>query len=229
MSFHALSHQLPGFRGDAGWVHDREDRPWIDGAPYWPGGDSGVTLRPGVDLGYADRSLVERNYKLQAPAKGWAAIESAFGLKGRAAKNCLARDTRFQLIDISYEEGKDLFPVVARPYWDGIVREFPDLLREDVPGEVHTVFLSLSFNRGWANPALDALRDALRRYDFSRLANLIGAMQQSHRLRGIRKRRRLEADKLRDMHVLATRAVGISKVNPLPPDSLIRPASAVIQ
>ncbi|MEK6709483.1 MAG: peptidoglycan-binding protein, partial [Nitrospinota bacterium] len=42
---------LPGFAGDLEWVHARESH---HGSPYWPKGNSGVTLDPGFDLGHAD-------------------------------------------------------------------------------------------------------------------------------------------------------------------------------
>ena len=47
--------QLGQFHGDLDWVHRQEGHA---GHPYWPGGASGVTLDPGVDLGQAAASLI---------------------------------------------------------------------------------------------------------------------------------------------------------------------------
>ena len=43
-----LAEHLPTFEGDLLWVHQLEGHA---GRPYWPEGESGVTLDPGIDLG----------------------------------------------------------------------------------------------------------------------------------------------------------------------------------
>ena len=52
--------KMEGFRGDLSWVHAREGHA---GKAYWPGGVSGVTLDPGVDLGHVRPELFETAYK----------------------------------------------------------------------------------------------------------------------------------------------------------------------
>jgi len=58
---------------------------------------------------------------------------------------------------------------------------------------VQTVLLSLAYNRGSQNGALQILGDPLAAGDWREVARLVGGMQQNHDLVGIRKRRRWEA------------------------------------
>lgn len=187
-----MSKMLQGFRGNVAWVHAQED---FKGAKscYWPGGSSGVTLRPGVDLGHANLGLVRDNYQDRLTPAQWEACVGAKEVRGTDAKNLLAKDPRLQSIHISYEDGTTLFPVVAIPYWKGVLRVFPSILRDRVPSSVHTVFLSLAFNRGYANKELRELVAPLEVGDWRRLASMIGSMQQDHKLEAIRKRRKQEA------------------------------------
>jgi GH24 family phage-related lysozyme (muramidase) len=62
------------------------------------------------------------------------------------------------------------------------------------PGAVHTALLSLAFNRGPNNNALECLHAPLAQQDWQACATEIGNMQQDHALAGIRKRRKMEAE-----------------------------------
>ncbi len=59
-----ITRELPGFRGDLEWVDLQEGH---HGVPFWPGGGSGVTVDPGIDLGQADASLVDLYQPLVSP------------------------------------------------------------------------------------------------------------------------------------------------------------------
>lgn len=60
---------LPAFRGDLEWVQDQEG---FSGTPYWPGGVSGVTLDPGVDLGhFGSWETVEQLYREAVTVRSW--------------------------------------------------------------------------------------------------------------------------------------------------------------
>ena len=83
-------------------------------------------------------------------------------------------------------------PHAAKTYWDRIRRRFDLLVREDTPPSVQTVLLSLAYNRGAGNSALDVLRQPLETKQWSEAARAIGAMQQDHDLEGIRTRRQQE-------------------------------------
>ncbi len=182
---------LPGFRGDLSWVHAREG---YAGGAYWPGGESGVTLDPGIDLGYASPMLVEQLYKGLISPEQYDAVKRVFGVKGGKAKEALSVCDELKSIRIKKSQSDDLFPHAAAPYWRAIVKRFATLSNSDTPSSVHTVLLSLSYNRGAGNRALDILRKPLEEKKWLGLAKLIGAMQQDHKISGIRKRRRMESE-----------------------------------
>jgi hypothetical protein len=180
---------LVGFRGDLEWVHQQEG---FRGRPYWPGGLSGVTLDPGVDVGHASGDLVAVLYGPLLTREQLNSLRLVFGFKGNDARDALNRSPKLQGIRITDEEGLALMPHTARPYWDGIARRFPALVRNDTTASVQTVLLSLAYNRGILNRHLEKLGTPLKAREWSRVATLIGAMQQNHELKGIRIRRRQE-------------------------------------
>lgn len=185
---------LKGFRGDLSWVHAREGHA---GKPYWPKGASGVTLDPGVDLGYADSSLIEAAYKNLLTGEQFAAVKKVLGIKGDAAEAALKADPVLQTIKINREQADTIFQFAAKPYWGKIAKRFPTLDDADTLGSVQTALLSLSYNRGPNNAGLSVLEEPLADKNWLQVANTIGSMQQNHRLPGIRKRRKMEADLIR--------------------------------
>lgn len=181
---------LKGFDGDLEWIHEKEGH---RGKPYWPGGISGVTLDPGVDLGHATAELVEQLYGSLLNKRELKALSAAFGLKGQHARDALNALPAIQAIRISREQSSEVLPFAARPYWNQIVSRFRALTRKDTPGSVQTALLSLSYNRGPFNRGLEPLGEPLQNRQWSAVATTIGSMQQQHKLKGIRIRRRHEA------------------------------------
>ena len=208
-----------GFRGDAEWVHTLEGH---CGRPYWPGGRSGITLDPGVDLAYADESIVALVYeKLLRPEELQACLR-ARSATGHKARRRLAENERLRNIRLSRQEAETIFPMVAVPYWIAAKRRWPELESNQTPGAVHTVTLSLCYNRGPGNPALRALGEPLRARDWAALADVVADMQDEHRLSGIQQRRDEEAAYLRrharrqKLQRLADAARGIEAADPEP-------------
>ena len=74
------STRLKGFRGNLSWVHAREGHA---GKVYWARGASGVTLDPGIDLGYVSLSILQKAYKPLLPPDQYAAVKKAMEI-GRA-------------------------------------------------------------------------------------------------------------------------------------------------
>ena len=184
---------LIGFRGDLDWVHFQEGHV---GKPYWPGGKSGVTLDPGIDLGYIDRDLFENLYGTLFSHAQLERIRAVFGLNREAAKNALAQDRVLRGIRVSRKQAEEIMPFAARSYWRSICERFPSLPQS--LGAVQTVLLSLAYNRGAGNKDLAVLGEPLEQQDAATIADLVGAMQQEHELEGIRTRRRWEAALIRD-------------------------------
>ncbi len=185
----AIERVLKHFRGDLDWVHLLEGH---KGRPYWPKGSSGVTLDPGIDLGYIEPTLFGKLYGGALTEPQMAAVRKAMGLRGKAASAALQASHTLQSVRVSERQAEEIMPYAAKPYWFNIAHRFPSLIQPDTPSAVQTAMLSLAYNRGAGNPALEQLRAPIDAGDWHKLAALIGAMQQSHALEGVRKRRRWE-------------------------------------
>lgn len=190
---------MDSFRGDLKWVHKWEGHL---GKPYWPKGQSGITLDPGVDLGYIDWALFERSYADLLSAEQLADLRKYAGLKGESAGQALekafAEKSPFTTIRIKPEDGDRLFALVAEPYWAKISGRFQTLANATTPAVVHTVFLSLAYNRGPNNKDFETLRPALESQNWRGVGQGVAAMQQDHKLEGIRRRRREEGQLILD-------------------------------
>jgi len=183
-----------GFRGDAAWIHALEGHA---GHPYWPGGESGVTLDPGVDLGYADESLVVRCYDGYFAPESMKALLRCKGLTGTKARRRVEDSSQLKHIELSEHVAQAVFPKVAHPYWVAAKRRWPELVKPYVQPAVHTIVLSLCYNRGPGNRALRVIGEPLRAGDWAHLADVVADMQDDHQLVGIRQRRDKEAEYVR--------------------------------
>ena len=196
-----VSAALIRFRGDLEWVHQQEGH---RGKPYWPGGRSGITLDPGVDLGHASEDHIRKFYQPLLSGTQMRSLEKVFGIKGLDARRALHRVQVLESIRITREQAMSLMHHMARPYWNGIADRFPALLRKDTPPSVQTALLSLAYNRGVFNRHLDTLYLPLKTRQWAGVATIIGNMQQSHSLHGIRVRRRQERNIIRaELEIIA--------------------------
>jgi len=186
---------LIGFRGDLAFIHAREGH---RGYPYWPGGASGVTLDPGFDLGHVEPGTFEKYYKDILSDKEMIELKKALGVKGDKAKRLLVENPEWKSIKISRSEAAKIFPVAADKYWKGISKRYPALVNKDTPRSVQTAFLSLAYNRGIYNKGINVLAAPLTNKRWADLADELAAMQQDHKLEGIRVRRRMEADLIKN-------------------------------
>ncbi len=191
MSKTSPSHPLlPGFRGDTQWIHRREGHV---GRPYWPGGDSGITLDPGMDLGHAEPWLIEAAFEKRLPAHQLKAVRKAMGAQGTEAQTLLRRSGTLRGIQISRSTAAGVFPYLLKPYWRSLQQRFPSIIDPEVPPEVQTAMLSLAYNRGTWNLELSPIHHPLKARRWEVVARLIRDMQQDHLLEGIRRRRRFES------------------------------------
>lgn len=182
---------LPSFRGDLEWIHAREGHL---GKPYWPGGASGVTLDPGVDLGHLTLARVEVLYKDILTKKELKLLSQVDGIKGEGAKAALRAVPGLLDIRISRNQASKLFPIAAKPYWEKISKRMKGLSRVDTPASVQTVLLSLAYNRGVFNRDLEPLKELIMEKSWQEVASRVAKMQQRHELKGIRIRRRQEGN-----------------------------------
>ena len=185
---------MPAFRGDLDWIHDLEGH---KGKAYWPKGKSGVTLDPGVDLGYVDQTLFRKLYEPILVGAQLKAAEKVFGITGEDARDALKADPVLQGIRIGREQADEIMPFAAKPYWADIANRFPALKRDEAFPAVQTVLLSLAYNRGPNNAGLEILSAPLEAGEWQEVSDLVGAMQQDHPQAGIRSRRQWEANLIR--------------------------------
>jgi GH24 family phage-related lysozyme (muramidase) len=208
-TWRALDHQLPKthrapdfsgipgletFHGDLNWVHEREGH---RGKPYWPGGRSGVTLDPGFDLAHQTLNETRLHYGDVLSDAQDSAVQAVIGLRGRQAKQALEADPVLQSIRISRRKALRVMPHIAVKYWKPVTRRFRGVEESETPNAVQTVLLSLAYNRGSRNSDLEVLKAPIAAGRWLDVADLVGNMQQDHALRGIRIRRRMEADLIR--------------------------------
>lgn len=189
-----IAQLLENFVGDLDWVHDQEGHV---GNAYWPGGQSGVTLDPGVDLGFAEPDLLEELYKPLLTGEQWRAVTAVLGKRAGEARAALGDTPVLRTIQIERAEADHILPHAARPYWNSIAARFTTLKQPDTLPAVQTVLLSLAYNRGPGNGALEVLAQPLEAQDWAEVARAVANMQQDHPLAGIRKRRQWESRLIR--------------------------------
>jgi len=141
---------LPNTGGIAGiprealeFIIDEEgmDQPW-----RFPGGDSGVTLGHGYDLG-ADTESKAEMLTDWSPWLGSAELDRLAGAIGKTGEAARALCPRFRDITITAEAADDVFYRATVPkYYQIMASAFPNAGK--LPGLVQGALLSLVFNRG---------------------------------------------------------------------------------
>jgi hypothetical protein len=112
--------------------------------PVWPGGESGVTIGIGYDLGYTPKAEIEADWSPHLEQRDRAALLAAQGLKGESAR-LLAQN--LQQIVIPFAAAEQVFCVNTLPRYARLTRAtFPGI--EKLPADAQGAILSLVYNRG---------------------------------------------------------------------------------
>lgn len=112
--------------------------------PIWPGGESGVTIGVGWDLGHTPVSETSRAWAPHLDAATLALLVSVSGRKGEAAKEVLKH---VRHLVISWTSALSVFENVTLPTWYmRTLRIYPQVV--DLPGDCAAALVSLCFNRG---------------------------------------------------------------------------------
>ena len=112
--------------------------------PTYPGGQSGVTIGIGYDLGYNTQEGFARDWKKHLDPKHFARLHATIGLKGKAAS---AKIASLKDINIPWDNALDVFNARTLPRFIKLTKgTFPgsDALKGDAFGGL----VSLVFNRG---------------------------------------------------------------------------------
>lgn len=112
--------------------------------PTYPGGQSGVTIGIGYDLGYNTAAQFKKDWSQNLDQKSYDLLLSTIGKKGAAAKSCIPR---VKNISVSWEAAESVFLESTLPrFIKETKKAFPgsDSLHSDAFGAL----VSLVFNRG---------------------------------------------------------------------------------
>jgi GH24 family phage-related lysozyme (muramidase) len=175
------------------------DEEGLDQPSEWPGGDSGITIGIGYDLGYEDN--FESDWSSYLAPDEIARLKTVLGLKGTSAK---AQASQFKDIKINRTAAERVFYEVTIPRSVEITRNaFPGF--DDLPLDAQGALVSLVFNRGAAmhdsssedrRKEMRAIRDAVPNGDLQEIANQLRSMERlwKGKFQGLVNRREHEAE-----------------------------------
>jgi hypothetical protein len=169
---------------------------YYDPNPEWPGGESGITIGVGWDLGHTHAGETTRAWSGKITDSALALLVSVSTHKGAAAQERLPH---VRHLGIPWAAALAVFQEVTIPTWYlRTLRIYPQV--ESLPGDCAAALVSLVFNRG---PSLTGER----RFEMARIQELLRAgdhagipaqLRAMTRLwptvKGLRRRREEEAD-----------------------------------
>lgn len=173
--------------------------------PSWPGGESGVTIGIGYDLGYNKREQIRKDWEGKVNSNILVFILSVAGVKGELAKKMITEPAR--RMRIPYEVAKDVFLKSTLP-------RFTKLANDTYPGlnklndTTQAVIIGLVYNRGASfgeegKPSWDSRKEmrelapVILAGDYNKIAELIESMSRlwvGKGMDGLVSRRKEEAE-----------------------------------
>lgn len=123
--------------------------------PIWPGGDSGITVGFGYDLGYVSKSELEEEWKGAVHKFVLERLSAVCGLKGQAARTALSSVSQ---VRIDWDAASRQFSDVLLPIFVAQTEKFLPNLKKLHP-DCRGALVSLVFNRGTALTLKDDTRD----------------------------------------------------------------------
>jgi GH24 family phage-related lysozyme (muramidase) len=163
----------------------------------WPGGDSGITLGIGYDLGYVTVDQFESDWAPYLTADQLKRLKEAVGKRGIAAKN---RSGQLQDVKINRKVAETVFIERNLPlYALKTEMTFPGIT--ELPPDAQGALVSLVFNRGTSmegdrRTEMRAIRDAVPGGDLLEIAGQLRSMKRlwiNKGLDGLLRRREEEA------------------------------------
>jgi GH24 family phage-related lysozyme (muramidase) len=115
------------------------DQPW-----QWPGGDSGITIGYGYDLGYCTAARFAADWKGRLPAPHYDKLAKVIGFKGHAAE---VQAPKFRGIVIDTLASRAVLLERTLPEEEAKTRAaFPGV--DKLPADAYGALVSLVYNRG---------------------------------------------------------------------------------
>ena len=173
----------------------------LDQPAEWPGGQSGITIGIGYDLGYVTVDQFESDWGEVLDANTCTKLQSCIGLRGSNAK---ARAGALSNIHIDRTEAEKVFEEQTLPMcMQRTEQAFPGV--DDLPADAQGALVSLVYNRGASmidnspedrRREMRAICNAVARGDLQEIADQLRAMKRlwiGKNLAGLIARREAEA------------------------------------
>lgn len=113
-------------------------------SPTYPGGQSGLTIGIGYDLGYHSKTQIEKDWKGKIDDVDLAQLQSVSGLKGAAAKE---KKSDLRNVSVPFSAAEEVFLTSVLSNWaQKTAKVFPGI--NGLPADAQAMLLSLVFNRG---------------------------------------------------------------------------------
>jgi len=166
--------------------------------PSWPGGESGVTIGIGYDLGFHSASRIKKDWRGKIPDVDLAQLAGVTGLKGVDAQAALASVASIQIplraaSQVHYQATLPAYAAKTKKAYPGV---------EDLPADAQVMLLSLVFNRGTkmsgaSRREMKAIQPLVAAKDMDGIAQQVRSMKRLwdiDKLAGLHKRRDAEAE-----------------------------------
>ena len=164
-------------------------------APHWPGGDSGVTIGIGYDLGYQSAARLRADWLDLLGDAATTRLQGTIGITGEPAR-ALTRQLRDLRIEL--DDAASVFYESTLPRYAGRTRTvYP--AAGSLPPDATTMLVSLVYNRGSgmagdSRREMRAIRAQAETSDLVAIAASLRSMKRLWpRLRGLQRRREREA------------------------------------
>lgn len=169
---------------------------YYDPNPEWPGGESGITIGVGWDLGHTHAGETTRAWRGRINDAALALLVSVSTYKGTAAQERLPH---VRHLGIPWTAALAVFQEVTIPTWYlRTLRIYPQA--ESLPGDCAAALVSLVFNRGASltgerRSEMARIQELLRAGDHAGIpAQLLAMTRLWPNVKGLRRRREEEAD-----------------------------------
>jgi len=165
--------------------------------PIWPGGQSGITVGIGYDIGQQTRELFGKDWSAYLPEPELSRLSASAGIGGEPARIMLAN---VKDINISLDAASEVFYTSTLPrYATKTLKAYPGI--ELLPADAQAALLSLVYNRGakmsgGSRTEMKAIKALVTSKDLQSIADQIRAMKRlwdERKLAGLHKRRNNEA------------------------------------
>ena len=151
--------------------------------PEWPGGQSGVTIGFGYDLGYVTVDQFESDWGERVRADACKRLKAVVGLRAQRARN---RVGELADIRVTRSAAEQVFETRTLPLYElRTAQAFPGV--EALPEDARGALVSLVYNRGTSmvdnspedrRREMRAVRDAVAKGDLAEIAAQLRAMER---------------------------------------------------